>query len=57
VQKVLDALVESAARLRNALDAAILQGFGDSLRLDKPMLCASAVGLSCENKSRRLLFS
>src|SRR5262249_14743236 len=33
VQKVLDALVESAARLCNAYDAAILQVFGDSLRL------------------------
>src|SRR5262249_54557788 len=33
VQKVLDALVESAARLRNAYDAAIFQMFGDSLRL------------------------
>src|SRR5262249_32579404 len=33
VQKVLDALVESAARLCNAYDAAIFQVFGDSLRL------------------------
>jgi signal transduction histidine kinase len=33
VQKVLDALVESAARLCNANDAAILQVIGDSLRL------------------------
>jgi len=33
VQKVLDALVESAARLCDAHDAAILQVFGDSLRL------------------------
>src|SRR5215467_2623814 len=33
VQKVLDALVESAARLCNAYDAAIFQMFGDSLRL------------------------
>src|SRR5215468_10414483 len=33
VQKVLDALVESAARLCNAHDAAILQVVGDSLRL------------------------
>src|SRR5262245_18006609 len=33
VQKVLDALVESAARLCNAYDAAILQVFGDGLRL------------------------
>src|SRR5215831_7104197 len=33
VQKVLDALVESAARLCNAYDAAILQVFGNSLRL------------------------
>src|SRR5262245_58448429 len=34
VQKVLDALVESAARLCDAHDAAILQVFGDGLRLD-----------------------
>src|SRR5262245_39434736 len=33
VQKVLDALVESAARLCDAYDAIILQLFGDSLRL------------------------
>jgi signal transduction histidine kinase len=33
VQKVLDALVESAARLCEAYDAAILQVVGDSLRL------------------------
>jgi two-component system, NtrC family, sensor kinase len=33
VQKVLDALVESAARLCNAHDAAIFQVFGDGLRL------------------------
>jgi len=33
VQKVLDALVESAARLCNAFDAAILQVVGDGLRL------------------------
>src|SRR5262249_22516669 len=33
VQKVLDALVESAARLCDAYDAVILQVFGDSLRL------------------------
>jgi two-component system, NtrC family, sensor kinase len=33
VQKVLDALVESAARLCDANDAAIFQVFGDSLRL------------------------
>jgi signal transduction histidine kinase len=33
VQKVLDALVESAARLCDAYDAAIFQVFGDSLRL------------------------
>src|SRR5262245_61574796 len=33
VQRVLDALVESAARLCNAYDAAILQVFGDGLRL------------------------
>src|SRR5262249_43296727 len=33
VQKVLDALVESAARLTDAYDAAIFQMFGDSLRL------------------------
>src|SRR5262249_38774106 len=33
VQKVLDALVESVARLCNAHDAAILQVFGNSLRL------------------------
>src|SRR5262245_8506759 len=33
VQKVLDALVESAARLCNAYDAAILQVVGDGLRL------------------------
>src|SRR5215510_13701438 len=33
VQKVLDELVESAARLCNAYDAAILQVFGDTLRL------------------------
>jgi len=33
VQKVLDALVEPAARLCNAYDAAIFQVFGDSLRL------------------------
>src|SRR5262245_2235399 len=33
VQKVLDALVESAARLCNAYDAAIFQVVGDSLRL------------------------
>src|SRR5262249_44831041 len=33
VQKVLDALVESAARLCDAGDAAIFQVFGDSLRL------------------------
>jgi len=33
VQKVLDALVESAARLCNAYDAAIFQVFGDSIRL------------------------
>jgi signal transduction histidine kinase len=33
VQKVLDALVESAARLCDAYDAAILQVFGDGLRL------------------------
>src|SRR5262249_23951982 len=33
VQKVLDALVESAARLCNAYDAVIFQVFGDSLRL------------------------
>jgi GAF domain-containing protein/anti-sigma regulatory factor (Ser/Thr protein kinase) len=33
VHKVLDALVESAARLCNAYDAAIFQVFGDSLRL------------------------
>src|SRR5262245_27886984 len=32
-QKVLDGLVESAARLCNAYDAAIYQVFGDSLRL------------------------
>jgi GAF domain-containing protein/anti-sigma regulatory factor (Ser/Thr protein kinase) len=32
VQKVLDALVESAARLCDAYDAAILQAVGDSLR-------------------------
>jgi GAF domain-containing protein len=33
VQKVLDALVESAARLCNAYDAVILQVFGNGLRL------------------------
>src|SRR5262245_3995948 len=33
VQKVLDALVESAARLCDAYDAAIFQVFGESLRL------------------------
>jgi signal transduction histidine kinase/putative methionine-R-sulfoxide reductase with GAF domain len=33
VQKVLDALVESAARLCDAYDAVIFQVFGDSLRL------------------------
>src|SRR5262249_27210645 len=33
VQKVLDALVESAARLCEAYDAVILQVFGDGLRL------------------------
>jgi signal transduction histidine kinase len=33
VQKVLDALVESAARLCNAYDASIFQVFGDGLRL------------------------
>jgi signal transduction histidine kinase len=33
VQKVLDALVESAARLCNAYDAVIFQVFGDGLRL------------------------
>src|SRR5262245_55146213 len=33
LQRVLDALVESAARLCNAHDAAIFQVFGDSLRL------------------------
>jgi signal transduction histidine kinase/putative methionine-R-sulfoxide reductase with GAF domain len=33
VQKVLDALVESASRLCNANDAAIFQVFGDGLRL------------------------
>src|SRR5262245_47794632 len=33
VQKVLDALVESAARLCNAYDAAIFQVFGDGLRI------------------------
>src|SRR5262249_29728139 len=33
LQRVLDALVESAARLCNAYDAAILQVFGDALRL------------------------
>jgi signal transduction histidine kinase len=33
VQKVLDALVESAARLTDANDAAIFQVFGDTLRL------------------------
>jgi two-component system, NtrC family, sensor kinase len=33
VQKVLDALVESAARLCNAYDAAIFQVYGDGLRL------------------------
>src|SRR5262249_47697740 len=33
VQKVLDALVESAARLCNAYDATIFQVFGDRLRL------------------------
>jgi two-component system, NtrC family, sensor kinase len=33
LQRVLDALVESAARLTNANDALILQVFGDSLRL------------------------
>src|SRR5262249_33158571 len=33
VQKVLDALVESAARLCDAYDASILQVFGDGLRL------------------------
>src|SRR5262245_40333856 len=33
VQKVLDALVESAARLCNAYDAQIFQVFGDGLRL------------------------
>jgi signal transduction histidine kinase len=33
VQKVLDALVESAARLCDAYDAAIFQVFGDGLRL------------------------
>jgi len=33
LQRVLDALVESAARLCNAYDAAILQVFGDGLRL------------------------
>src|SRR5262245_52897061 len=33
VQKVLDALIESAARLCNAYDAAIFQVIGDSLRL------------------------
>jgi two-component system, NtrC family, sensor kinase len=33
LQKVLDALVESAARLCNAYDAAIFQVLGDSLRL------------------------
>ena len=33
MQKVLDALVESAARLCDANDAAILQVFGDGLRL------------------------
>ena len=33
LQRVLDALVESAARLCNAHDAAILQVFGDALRL------------------------
>jgi two-component system NtrC family sensor kinase len=32
VQKVLDALVESAARLCNAYDAAIFQVVGDGLR-------------------------
>src|SRR5215467_8744414 len=33
LQRVLDALVESAARLCNAYDALILQVFGDGLRL------------------------
>src|SRR5262249_30668152 len=33
LQRVLDALVESAARLCNAYDAAIFQLFGDGLRL------------------------
>src|SRR5262249_32780998 len=33
LQKVLDALVESAARLCDAYDAAILQVFGEGLRL------------------------
>src|SRR5262249_22569477 len=33
LQRVLDALVESAARLCNAYDASIYQVFGDSLRL------------------------
>ena len=33
VQRVLDALVESEARLCDAYDAAIYQVFGDSLRL------------------------
>jgi signal transduction histidine kinase/dihydroneopterin aldolase len=49
VQKVLDALVESAARLCNALDAAIYQVFGDGLRLvahHGPIPVAGAVPLS-----------
>jgi hypothetical protein len=33
LQRVLDALVESAARLCNAYDAVIFQVFGDGLRL------------------------
>jgi GAF domain-containing protein len=49
VQKVLDALVESAARLCNAYDAAIYQVFGDGLRLvahHGPIPVAGAVPLS-----------
>src|SRR5262245_16448470 len=49
VQKVLDALVESAARLCNAYDAAIYQVFSDGLRLvaqHGPIPVAGAVRLS-----------
>jgi signal transduction histidine kinase len=52
VQKVLDALVESAARLCDAYDAAIFQVFGDSLRLVARSLHAKQVDAASDHGRR-----